>query len=219
MLGVGQQTRLLRGGNPAHILRRAHIEAFQALDNRELNQWVLADNAQALGLSPSDLVPRQAIAIKLHNEFPTFTREAPYEDAISFKPRHDSEPQALRAYLDEFILDLSLRSFDASAERATFERLDRALADHAAAMRASNLQKALTSVRINVQWHDAVASVVAGGGALLHSLPLTTAAALSSLAGSVAASQAFGLKRANDRTPFQFLISVVVDNTAFFVIG
>ncbi len=167
-------------GRIESALMREAADSFVHLDKREPGLWTIARSAKSMPIPSAMLSTKQGFSVTLRDALPVFAREVSMDDVLAHKERRRDELQQLRHYLDGIIAEATKSGVNDLASSKAFLDFDKALAEHMATMRESNLSKVLTSFRASISWdlaipaatefaltHTAAGSGVIGAGAVL----------------------------------------------------
>lgn len=202
-----KRSAVMCGGNMSigMFSQIAHA-AFSALDKREEGRWAMVRGLGGVSLPADMLEPRAGFQLKLIDALPVPAGEAPYEDVLLFKERRRDELLALRAYLDELVLEVAGRGFGGLAETVAFERFHKALAAHAKAMSEANVPKSVLNVDITANLGGTLTWALEAATSALG-LPGVGAAIGGAISPSLSFKSADGLKgEGRKAAPFDYLV-------------
>ena len=196
------------------LFERMLVMAYEALDQREPNRWVLARDALTHGFPRNALSEQAAFQLKLINALPLPDRSVPYDEVMMFRDRRAAELQALRHHVEAIGIEVGRHGWGGIAETHAWEKFEASLVDHARVSRETNFVKRLASLEVKFNWTELAkpgtwAGITGTTLSLTNGLPLLVAAipALQSLGSCVSIESTMGLKKkqASEPTPFEYV--------------
>lgn len=203
-----QNTRVLyREASAEQSLFNATFRAaLSALDEREEGLWSLARSSRGAPIPTELLSPIGGIILKLHHALPLPSREVPYDEVLTFKSRRIDELHALRHHIDQVAIDVVNQGIGGFAERAAFERFDKALADHIKVSREANFMKRVCSLDVSFSLSDVLRAGIATLAQNVVGLPLSSAVTTSVVAGLSVAIGPGKKQQTQQISPFEYII-------------
>jgi hypothetical protein len=179
----------LNGTHPASLIWRSHLAMFEHLERAAPGKWTMAplgdettwpegpiDLGQAK--DPEGQSARTPVIhkyrgaeIELHAALPVPRDDVPIAELLEFKERREPELLQLRVYIDELQQQI-VTSHDVPRSRiVAAERLEKSLADVAAALDTSPVKWVMDSLRIDVVYDMGFDIAKAAGTAAVLGVP------------------------------------------------
>lgn len=192
------------------IFKDTLLTAFNALNEREPGQWVLAREAASTGFPPEALGGQSAFILKLMNALPIPSKEVPYDDVLLFRERRAPELRALRHHIESLAVEIGKTGYGGLAETVAFEQFEASLLDHCKTISEANFPKIPINLEVKFNYTNAgIAAIAARAGIITGLNALTAAGFLQGLASFISIESTLGLKRKsnNSPTPFEYIIN------------
>jgi len=201
--GLAQRTAVKYEGDLYDVVTHHAFGAYLALDEREPGRWTLGRPTQMYGIPVDELSTQQGFSLTVNNALPIFTREVPMEEVLEFKLKRIDELRELRGYFDELSREIGVNGSNGFENTSTFEKFDRALANHMKVMQESNYSKITTSFRASIS----VDSLIPIATEAMLNQTISTTGIVSAMA-TVGVKTINGLRRKRGSNPFEYLTSV-----------